>query len=79
MAIELQNLEKIIKDAFPDARFMIKDLVGDNDHYYLEISSEQFRGKRLIDQHRMVTEALETCLGTTLHALQIKTSVPPAE
>ncbi|MFV9875622.1 MAG: BolA/IbaG family iron-sulfur metabolism protein [Rickettsiales endosymbiont of Dermacentor nuttalli] len=77
MAIELYDLEKIIKDAFPNATFVIKDLVGDNDHYYLEISSEQFREKRLIEQHRMVTEALESCLGTALHALQIKTSVPP--
>ena len=73
MPIESQKLESLIKNAIPDAEINLSDMVGDSDHYYLEITSSLFKGKTLIQQHKIVNKALQECLGTTLHALKIKT------
>lgn len=76
MAIAQSTLENKIKDAFPEANFKVIDLMGDQDHYALEIEDEAFRGKSRIQQHKLVNQALKDCLGTELHALTIKTSIP---
>lgn len=76
MAIEQALLEQKIREAFPNAEFRVSDLMGDQDHYALEIVCESFRGKPRVAQHKMVNEALKNCLGTELHALTIKTSIP---
>jgi len=74
MAISSDELEKIIRQTFPSAIIKITDLVGDQDHYSLEISDISFSGKSLITQHRMVKDALAEILSTQLHAITIKTS-----
>ncbi len=53
MTITIHELEKIIKQSFPDADIKIKDLAGDDDHYHLKITSKCFSGKTKIEQHRM--------------------------
>ncbi|MDF2965391.1 MAG: putative transcriptional regulator, BolA superfamily [Rickettsiaceae bacterium] len=76
MAIKQHELEKLIKEAFPNAEFLVKDLVGDEDHYMLEIKDASFIGKSRVEQHKMVNLALKEHLGTTLHALTVKTGIP---
>ncbi|WP_353287588.1 BolA/IbaG family iron-sulfur metabolism protein [Wolbachia endosymbiont (group B) of Gerris lacustris] len=71
MTITIHELEKIIKQSFPDADIKIKDLAGDDDHYHLKITSKSFSKKTKIEQHRMVYKALE---GQSIHALQLETS-----
>jgi stress-induced morphogen len=73
MAIDASLIQSALEDNFPGATIKIDDLAGDNDHYSLEITSDKFNGKTLIEQHKMVNEALKFCLGTSLHALKIKT------
>ncbi|MFV0949321.1 BolA/IbaG family iron-sulfur metabolism protein [Wolbachia endosymbiont of Nasonia giraulti] len=70
MTITIHELEKIIKQSFPDADIKIKDLAEDDDHYHLKITSKCFSGKTKIEQHRMVYKALE---GQSIHALQLET------
>lgn len=74
MPIKQTELERLIREAFPDATFTVKDLAGDDDHYALEIVSAQFQGKSRIEQHKMVHAALQGYVGGTLHALSVKTS-----
>jgi stress-induced morphogen len=74
MAIEKDVLESILSESFPDAKINLIDLLGDKDHYSLEIKSQQFAGKSRLEQHKIVNLALKKHLGTTLHALTIKTS-----
>jgi stress-induced morphogen len=74
MPILQQDLEKILLENFPNAKIEIKDLAGDSDHYSVHISDQIFAGKTRVQQHKIVNEALKGILGTTLHALQIKTS-----
>ena len=51
MAISKEQLENIIRQTFPLAIIKITDLVGDQDHYLLEISDTAFTGLTLINQH----------------------------
>lgn len=44
MAISVEELETILKESFPNSTMKITDLVGDQDHYALEISEIQFNG-----------------------------------
>ncbi len=74
MPISRENLEKILRENFPQAQIEITDLAGDNDHYSLKIVDKIFDKKSRVQQHQMVNKALSGLLGTTLHALQINTS-----
>ena len=76
MAMDTHTLETLIKAGIPDATVTIEDLRGDGDHYAAIVTSPAFRGISRITQHRMVQQALQGRLGTTLHALQIHTRTP---
>lgn len=73
MAIEYNVLYKKILEGFPDSKIELVDLVGDNNHYDVKITSKQFNGLSSIDQSRLVHKILKDCLGKDLHALSIKT------
>ncbi|WP_157015412.1 BolA family protein [Mesorhizobium xinjiangense] len=76
MAMDAHEIERMIKDAIPDATVTIRDLAGDGDHYAAEVVSESFRGKSRVQQHQMVYEALKGNMGGVLHALALQTSAP---
>lgn len=76
MAMKAEDIESMIKAAFPDAVIEIKDLAGDGDHYAATVVSEAFRGKTRVQQHQMVYAALQGNMGGVLHALALTTSVP---
>jgi stress-induced morphogen len=71
------DIERLIKDALPDAKITIRDLAGDGDHYAAEVISSAFKGKTRVQQHKMVYDALKGRMGGELHALALQTSVPP--
>ena len=76
MPMNPSEIERMIKEALPDAIVSIRDLAGDGDHYAAEVVSAQFRGKSRVQQHQMVYEALKGNMGGTLHALALQTSAP---
>jgi|TARA_B100000214_G_C23933408_1_gene611924 stress-induced morphogen len=73
MAMNQKEIEKLIKEAFPDATVEIQDLAGDGNHYSATVISSQFSGKNKIEQHKMVYNSLKGKMGNELHALAIKT------
>tara|TARA_B100000029_G_scaffold499388_1_gene569722 strand:- start:260 stop:505 length:246 start_codon:yes stop_codon:yes gene_type:complete len=73
MAMDLMEIEKMIKDSIPDALVEIQDLAGDGNHYSATITSSIFNGKSRIEQHKIVYAALKGKMGNELHALAIKT------
>ncbi|MEM9278266.1 MAG: BolA family transcriptional regulator [Pseudomonadota bacterium] len=79
MPMDAGDIERMIKEAIPDAQVTIRDLAGDGDHYAAEVVSESFRGKSRVQQHQMVYEALKGNMGGVLHALALQTSAPPEE
>lgn len=76
MAMEPAEIERLIKEALPDAEVTIEDLAGDGDHYSARVVSEAFAGKTRVAQHQMVYEALRGRMGGELHALALRTSAP---
>ncbi|MEW6255706.1 MAG: BolA family transcriptional regulator [Pseudomonadota bacterium] len=76
MAMAAEEIERLIKQALPDAQVTIEDLAGDGDHYAAIIVSEAFRGKSRVQQHQLVYAALQGNMGGVLHALALKTSAP---
>jgi len=76
MAMEANEIERLIKEAIPDATVRIEDLRGDGDHYAAYVSSATFKGKSRVQQHQMVYAALKGRMGGELHALALQTSAP---
>jgi stress-induced morphogen len=76
MAMAATDIERLIKERFPDALVSIDDLAGDGDHYAATVVSEAFRGKSRVEQHKMVYDALKGQMGGALHALALKTKAP---
>ena len=73
MGMDLKEIEKLIKEALPDASVEIQDLAGDGNHYSATVTSSQFSGKSKIEQHKLVYASLKGKMGNELHALAIKT------
>ncbi|MGI9476233.1 MAG: BolA family protein [Hyphomicrobiaceae bacterium] len=76
MPMEANELERMIKEALPDAEIEIRDLAGDGDHYSAHVVSASFAGKSRVQQHQMVYNALGGQMGDVLHALALTTAVP---
>ena len=73
MTMNIKDIESLIKKKIPDATVVIKDLVGDNNHFSAERVSKEFNGKTRLEQHKMVYNSLSKELKEDLHALSIKT------
>ena len=73
MAMDLKEIERLIKETFKDATVEIEDLAGDGNHYSATVISSQFQGKSKIEQHKMVYKSLKGKMGNELHALALKT------
>jgi stress-induced morphogen len=73
--VAAQRLESLLKEAFPDAaELRVDDRTGSGDHFQVTIASPRFDGLPLLDQHRLVNEALaEPLRDGTIHELRIKT------
>jgi stress-induced morphogen len=70
-----QPLQNLLQQAFPDAtELSVEDRTGGGDHFQVTVASPRFAGLALIDQHRLVNEALaEPLRDGTIHELRIKT------
>lgn len=76
MAMDAAEIERMIKDAIPDADVALEDLRGDGDHYSARVVSASFEGKTRVQQHQMVYAALQGKMGGQLHALALHTGTP---
>jgi len=73
MAMNLREIETLIKEAISDAIVEIQDLAGDGNHYSATVTSKEFSGKSKIEQHKMVYNTLKGKMGNELHELAKKT------
>jgi len=73
MAMNILEIENLIKNSIPDAIVNIQDLAGDGNHYSAIIVSSIFKGKSKIEQHKIVYNSLKGKMGNELHALAITT------
>jgi stress-induced morphogen len=73
------EIERLIREAIPDALIEITDLRGDGDHYAARVVSATFAGTPRVKQHQRVYAALGGRMGGELHALQLETAVPTGD
>jgi stress-induced morphogen len=69
------RLEQLLKSAFPDAsELSVLDRTGSGDHFHVTVVSPRFGGLSLVDQHRLVYDALAAPLEDgSIHELRITT------
>jgi stress-induced morphogen len=70
-----ERLESLLRAAFPDAAELdVADRTGGGDHFQVVVASPRFNGLPLLEQHRLVNEALADPLRDgTIHELRIRT------
>lgn len=79
MAMQPQEIEDLIRAAFPDAQITITDLAGDGNHYAAEVIDASFKGMNRVQQQRAVYAALKGRMDGPdgeLHALALTTKAP---
>lgn len=73
--MEFTKVQDLIKGQLPDADVEIVDLTGTRDHLGITVTSDQFKGRPLLAQHRMVMDILKEALKEEIHAVKIKTQL----
>ncbi len=70
-----EPLRALLERAFPEAEELsVFDRTGGGDHFQVTVSSPRFAGLPLVDQHRLVYDALAAPLADgSIHELRIKT------
>jgi stress-induced morphogen len=70
-----ERLEDLLRRAFPEAtELSVEDRTGGGDHFQVTVTSSRFTGLSLVDQHRLVYDALaEPLADGTIHELRIRT------
>ena len=72
-----EEIKATLSKALPVSLVEAQDLTGGGDHWQVIIVSAAFEGKGLVEQHRMVNEALKEAIGDQrIHALALKTYSP---
>lgn len=74
--ISEQEIKQRIMAAFPDAKIVVQDLTGGQDHYQVEVISEAFTGLAPLARHRKVYAVFHDVMGGALHALSLNTKTP---
>ena len=69
------SLEELLQRSFPEAtELAVVDRTGGGDHFQVTLATPRFDGLSLVDQHRLVYDALAAPLADgTIHELRIKT------
>jgi len=73
MAVD--RIRTLLEQAFPDAtELAVQDRTGGGDHFQVVVAGPRFEGLPLLEQHRLVNEALAAPLADgTIHELRIQT------
>jgi stress-induced morphogen len=70
----VRTLAELLEAAFPGDEVSVEDRTGGGDHFQVKVTSPRFDGLSLVEQHRLVYEALAAPLADgTIHELRIKT------
>jgi stress-induced morphogen len=69
-------IESTLKEKLTGAVVEVHDMTGTNDHFQALVVAEEFDGKMMVEQHRLVYEALGDAMKAKIHALSLKTMTP---
>ena len=68
-----KKIEQKLEDGLTNPKIFIQDMTGTMDHFNALIISDDFIGKNLIEQHRLVYKISGDMVTKEIHALQLKT------
>lgn len=68
-----EEIKQLIELGIPGCKVEID---GDGTHFEATIISDQFADKGLVQQHKIVYQALGEKMGTDIHALSMQTYTP---
>ena len=87
-ADRVSRIESILAEAFAPEHLLVKDQshlhaghAGARDgrgHFDVTIVSQAFAGKRPLERHRLIYDALGSMMETDIHALRISATPPAA-
>lgn len=68
-----EDIKALIKSNLNVAHIEINDMTGTRDHLDILVISDEFKGKMIFEQHKMLMNILSDRLKTDIHAVQLKT------
>ena len=68
-----KKIEQKLEEGLSSPKIFLQDMTGTMDHFNAIIISDDFIGKNLIEQHRLVYKILGDMVTNEIHALQLKT------
>jgi stress-induced morphogen len=73
--MSVDRLRAILESEFPEAEEVsVTDRTGGGDHFQVNVRSQRFNGLPLLEQHRLVNDALAAPFADgTIHELRIST------
>lgn len=71
--VSTDEVRRRIEGGVAGARVEVVDTTGAGDHFDVRVTAPAFAGLGLLDQHRLVYEALGDLM-QTIHALSLRTS-----
>jgi stress-induced morphogen len=70
--VEIAEIERRLATALPGAVFTVRDTTGEGDHFDVQVRAAAFAGLGLVEQHRLVYDALGDLM-RQVHALALRT------
>lgn len=72
-----ETLTEYVRTVLADAQVTVSDRTGTMDHLNVRVVSDLFKGKNLLDRHRLVYQALDEPLKDgRIHALELTAETP---
>lgn len=73
--LSCENVKTLVEEGLAGSVVEVNDLTGTSDHFHIHVTSGDFEGKSLLEQHKMVQKTLGEHLGREIHAIKLKTVI----
>jgi len=74
--MQADEIRAQIERALPGSQVQVRDTTGTGDHFEAVVIAEQFAGKTVVEQHRLIYSILGSAMAGPIHALALRTSSP---
>lgn len=72
-----ETITEYIRKVLTDAQVVVSDRTGTMDHLNVRVVSDAFKGKNVLDRHRLIYQALDEPLKDgRIHALELTAETP---
>ena len=72
-----KTVTEYVQKVLTDARVVVSDRTGTMDHLNVRVVSDAFKGKNVLDRHRLIYQALDEPLKDgRIHALELTAETP---